>query len=110
MKADIQMVLNLVRFGITSEAAIVALIRAARRISRLDLRCCNEPMTEEQEAAVDFARLCALDRAEAMLPDGLMLYHQPDPRGHSLYLYKPADLKEGQSISAVYSSIGTPIY
>lgn len=110
MKADIQLVLNLVRFSITSETTIVALIRAARRISRLDLRCCNEPMTEEQEAAVDRARLRAFNRAAAVLPDGLMLYHQPDPRGYALYLYRPADLKEGQSIGSVYSSIGTPIY
>lgn len=41
---------------------------------------------------------------------GWDFYHQGDPRGASLYLYRHDDLKPGQSIGSVYNSIGICIY
>ena len=48
---------------------------------------------------------------------GLLAYIQSDPRGCSLYLYKPTALEEYSArngytadIDAVYSSIGIPVY
>jgi hypothetical protein len=51
---------------------------------------------------------------------GLRVYHQEDPRGCQIYLYKQSDLDEamatreiyrrpGMGISALYSSIGTAV-
>jgi hypothetical protein len=41
---------------------------------------------------------------------GLAFYHQTDPRGAALYIYRPEGLKPGQSIDSVYSSIGICVY
>lgn len=37
-------------------------------------------------------------------------YYQTDPHGCAVYLYRKADLAEGQDINSVYSSIGIAIY
>ena len=54
----------------------------------------------------------AIRRLGLMMADypGWYFYHQSDPRGAALYLYKPADLMPGQSIDSHYSSIGVCIY
>ena len=41
---------------------------------------------------------------------GWDFYHQGDPRGAALYLYRPEDLKPGQGVDSVYSSIGICVY
>ena len=37
-------------------------------------------------------------------------YHQSDPRGVSVYLYKKENLKDGERIQEVYSGIGVCVY
>ena len=34
---------------------------------------------------------------------GAYIYHQEDPRGCALYIYRPEDLREGQRIDSCYS-------
>lgn len=41
---------------------------------------------------------------------GWDFYHQGDPRGASLYLYRHDDIKPGQSVDSCYSSIGICVY
>jgi len=54
----------------------------------------------------------AIRRLGKMMQDhpGWDFYHQGDPRGAALYLYRPDDLKPGQSVDSVYSSIGICVY
>jgi hypothetical protein len=41
---------------------------------------------------------------------GFDFYHQTDPRGAALYIYRPDDLEPGQSVDSIYSSIGICVY
>jgi hypothetical protein len=54
----------------------------------------------------------AIRRLGKMMQDhpGFDFFHQTDPRGAALYIYRPDDLKPGQSIDRVYSSIGICVY
>ena len=54
----------------------------------------------------------AIRRLGLMMADhpGWYFYHQSDPRGAALYLYKPADLMPGQSVDSYYSTVGVCIY
>jgi hypothetical protein len=54
----------------------------------------------------------ALSQARRLVAEvpGLGLYHQPDPRGTALYLYRLEELPEGGQIDCLYSSIGHPCY
>jgi hypothetical protein len=46
----------------------------------------------------------ALRRAKAITDaHGLMLYHQGDPRGASLYVLRPSDLADGASVDSCYN-------
>lgn len=49
-----------------------------------------------------------LDTIMARYP-GLRYYLQTDPRGASVYLYRPEDLA-GRDIDCCYSSVGTAVY
>ena len=49
-----------------------------------------------------------LDKIMARYPE-LAYYLQTDPRGASVYLYRPEDL-DGRDIDWCYSSIGTAVY
>lgn len=52
----------------------------------------------------------ALERATAIVKaHGLTVYHQGDPRGASLYVLRPSDVKEGEDADSVYSR-GIAIY
>ena len=52
----------------------------------------------------------ALKRARAITDaHGLTLYHQGDPRGASLYVLRPSDIKPGEDIDSVYSR-GIAVY
>lgn len=52
----------------------------------------------------------AIKRAKAITDaHGLTLYHQGDPRGASLYVLRPSDIKPGESIDSVYSR-GIAVY
>lgn len=54
----------------------------------------------------------ALNRLAAIMakyPE-LGAYHQTDPRGAALYIYRKADIPEGSSIDSVYSSFGVAVY
>jgi len=54
----------------------------------------------------------ALRRLSAIVSQhpGWNFYHQGDPRGAALYLFRPEDLNPGQSIDAVYNQIGICIW
>jgi hypothetical protein len=54
----------------------------------------------------------AIRRSGKMMQDhpGFDFYHQTDPRGAALYIYRHYDLEPGQSIDSVYSSIGVCVY
>jgi hypothetical protein len=41
---------------------------------------------------------------------GWAAFHQGDPRGASLYVYKPADIPAGASVDSCYSSRGIAIF
>ena len=54
----------------------------------------------------------AIRRLGLMMADhpGWDFYHQGDPRGAALYLYRPSDLMPGQSVDSYYSTVGVCIY
>lgn len=52
----------------------------------------------------------AIRRASKLLKaHGLNLYHQGDPRGASLYVIRPGDVREGETVDSVYSR-GIAVY
>ncbi len=52
----------------------------------------------------------AIKRAKAIADShGLGFYHQSDPRGVQVYLYRPENL-DGLDIESCYSSVGVAIY
>lgn len=52
----------------------------------------------------------AIKRARAILKaHNLELYHQGDPRGASLYVLRPGDVKTGEDVNSVYSR-GIAVY
>jgi hypothetical protein len=57
----------------------------------------------------EFLDLATARRLVAKVP-GLGLYHQDDCRGVALYIYRLADLRPGDQIDCVYSSIGHACY
>lgn len=54
----------------------------------------------------------ALKRAQAIMEkhEGLAFYHQTDPRGAALYIYRLGDLRPGQEIDCCYSTVGICVY
>ena len=83
--------------------------RIARRLHKLDEKSCNVPMNDKQEASHEkrIVSLILQARAEAE-PHGFQVYHQGDPRGCSLYLVKPEDLR-GLDIESAYDR-GLSVY
>lgn len=106
MKGEISVVYRLAKLGL-GVGQIEELTCLARRLSRLDERSCNGEIDGDRyENAVDSALLRA---ADIVKPDDLSVYHQSDPRGASLYVYRESDLN-GSLIQAVYPTIGVAVY
>jgi len=70
------------------KADLASLRHIASKVYAIDLRECNQGISERQIARRD--RLI-LDAAEIARPMGLVVYHQPDPRGGTLWLIDPED-------------------
>ena len=125
----------LARLGV-SRTTWYELRRICRRLHKLDEMACNgeiqcDDFTEQwynyrpdeygtptikasvlRTQPIDLVRLAA----DLVKRHGLSVYHQSDPRGCSLYVYKHEDLERcsrgsepGYGISAYYSTIGTAI-
>ena len=62
--------------------------------------------------AIDDRETLDLAKARHLVANvpGLGLYHQTDPRGVALYVYRLADLRPGERIDCAYSSIGHACY
>lgn len=94
-------------FGITSPNTMLSLLRLERKINKLDCDLCNGDLQENEEDGTFVAyrsttrgnrallkvlkqdpRIKLLKRAESLLPLGLNVRHQSDPRGCSVYLCK----------------------
>jgi hypothetical protein len=91
----------LVEHGINTADAML-LQSISRRLNRKDEDACNRPMDDAQQAAHE-SRVASLERkAEAIAAKyGRVAYHQGDPRGWSLYLVSPDDMR-GYAIDSVY--------
>lgn len=110
---------QIARLGLTPDetAEIMAISRALRRIGE---RHCNGYWDEAGEARDERAEARKLKRAaEIAEAHGLKVYHQGDPRGCALYLYRPEDLvsynarngmRDPVEIDSVYNSVGVPVY
>jgi len=125
----------LARLGV-SRTTWYELRRICRRLHKLDEMACNGEIQDPNDTdtwyryqpdeygtptikgnvlrtqPIDLVRLAA----DLVKRHGLSVYHQSDPRGCSLYVYKQEDLERcsrgsepGYGISAYYSTIGTAI-
>ena len=67
---------------------------------------------ERRQAIIPDKESCALRRLQAILSahPGLDYYHQTDPRGAALYIYRHADVIPGVSVESSYSTIGLAVY
>ena len=71
------------RGGVISKGDVILFRKIAHRLHSLDVASCNWGLTERQEKRV--TRLEERANTTALMY-GLIAYHQPDPRGWSLYL------------------------
>ena len=108
----------LARLGV-SRTTWYELRRICRRLHKLDEMACNGEIQDPNDTdtwyryqPIDLVRLAA----DLVKRHGLSVYHQGDPRGCSLYVYKQEDLERcsrgsepGYGISAYYNTIGTAI-
>jgi hypothetical protein len=102
---------RLARYGVTPEE-LLALLRIERTLGRWAVLQCNGDVYVDDDGA---ARDChgrpvrnpetgALRRAAAIAKaHRLMVYHQGDPRGCSLYLLRRGDVPKGLSPEAYYT-------
>lgn len=95
--------------------------KCALRLQRLGERACNGEgygrwgeWTEKDDEKDDRDTENALCKARAIVePYGFKVYHQSDPRGWQLYVYKPEQLAEGldpngepKTIGSYYNMVG----
>jgi hypothetical protein len=106
------------------------LLTLSRTLSSWDTRECNGEIERDDDSGNTYRVIrmrihgLARDRREP-IPDrasaalvrasdlagrhGLTAYHQGDPRGCSLYLLRPGDVREGENVHAVYAGRGIAV-
>jgi hypothetical protein len=129
-----QTIATLTRLGF-DQPGVSALLRCSATLHTWSEHCCNGAIQRDEETGKPYwysayackrlgpardAEAGALKQANAIAArQGFSIYHQGDPRGCSLYLYRPEDLTriaerhptvgELVCIESYYNSIGTAV-
>lgn len=97
------------RFGRTAYDTALRLLAISHRLHMLDEHACNYGRTEAQQKRTARLKQEAQELIEDIKP-GSIAYHQGDPRGWSLYLLAPEDVKKDSDIRAYYNQgLGVPV-
>jgi hypothetical protein len=86
-----------------------AIVRAAKTLHTIYENDCNLNRTDKEQAASEKKTDTLQAKIDTMLAAyNLKVYHQTDPRGWPVTVYRPEDLN-GRDIGSCYSSIGRAI-
>lgn len=92
--------------GITNPGHALRLQRLSKLLRSEAERQCNVSMDDQELNESNAKIACWVETATELAADyGYQVYHQPDPRGWSLYLYQVKNL-HGRNIENCYSTEG----